>query len=90
MPFVWRLSITGPAPIPALATRTGGGIKIPTQQLDLWVQPQLANQEMHTTRTAGTPYWEGTVAISGTAGQETLTGVGYVELTGYAGRLRLY
>ncbi len=65
-------------------------LKIPTQQLDLWVQPQLADQEMHTTRTAGTPYWEGAVAISGTARQETITGVGYVELTGYAGRLRLY
>ncbi len=29
-------------------------------------------------------YWEGAVRVEGTAGGESVTGEGYVELTGYA------
>ncbi len=46
----------------------------------LLLQPQLADQELWFPGTQGLPaYWEGAVTVSGSA-----TGVGYVELTGYA------
>lgn len=33
-------------------------------------------------------YWEGAVQIAGEKGGDTVTGVGYAELTGYAGSLQ--
>ena len=51
--------------------------------LDLTVTPQLADQEMRTPETTGVTYWEGSVSVSGANRGEPLTGVGYVELTGY-------
>jgi predicted secreted hydrolase len=29
-------------------------------------------------------YWEGSVSVSGTAGDRPIAGVGYLEMTGYA------
>lgn len=49
-------------------------LSLPSEQLELTITPQVANQELPLT----IRYWEGTVAISGSA-----TGYGYVELTGY-------
>ncbi|MFD3165039.1 lipocalin-like domain-containing protein [Herpetosiphon sp. NSE202] len=49
-------------------------LSLPSEQLELSITPQVANQEMPLT----IRYWEGSVAISGNA-----TGFGYVELTGY-------
>ncbi len=53
----------------------------------LVVQPQLVDQELWFPSASGAPevaaamaYWEGAVTVSGDR-----TGVGYVELTGYAG-----
>jgi predicted secreted hydrolase len=48
----------------------------------LHLRPQLVDQELWFPGVDGhaaMPYWEGAVAISGDR-----TGVGYVELTGYA------
>lgn len=53
-------------------------VTVPTEAIDLTIQPKLANQELNLTFT----YWEGAVKISGSA-----TGSGYVELTGYAGSM---
>ncbi|HAA03977.1 MAG TPA: carotenoid 1,2-hydratase [Syntrophobacteraceae bacterium] len=64
-------------------------VRIPEFQLDLLVIPALDNQEMVTTRSAGTTYWEGAVTVTGTNGSDGISGVGYVELTGYAGPMRL-
>jgi predicted secreted hydrolase len=44
------------------------------------VVPRVADQEMRTSFT----YWEGAVAVSGTASGHPVSGQGYVELTGYA------
>jgi predicted secreted hydrolase len=52
---------------------------VPAQQLDLEIIPLLADQELQTT----VRYWEGSVAIRGSAGKDKLSGHGYVELTGY-------
>jgi predicted secreted hydrolase len=55
-------------------------LQIPGEQLDLTITPLLADQEL----AVAVVYWEGAVAITGTSGGQSLTGVGYVELTGYA------
>jgi predicted secreted hydrolase len=47
----------------------------------LEVQPVLQDQELYFPGVGGTTYWEGAVTVTGTR-----TGVGYVELTGYADR----
>jgi predicted secreted hydrolase len=64
-------------------------LKIPEYHLDLSVTPALDNQEMLTTRSAGTTYWEGSVTVNGPTGSGDISGVGYVELTGYAGPMRM-
>ena len=58
----------------------------PSLHLDVEVTPLLADQELVTRRSTQVTYWEGAVQVRGTAGSPTLTGQGYVELTGYAER----
>ena len=45
-------------------------------------QPTIDDQELSTRRPAPVTYWEGLVQVSG-----TLAGRGYLELTGYAGKI---
>jgi predicted secreted hydrolase len=52
--------------------------------LTLDVAANLADQEMRTPRSTGVVYWEGSVSVKGARAGEPVTGVGYVELTGYA------
>jgi len=64
-------------------------IKVPQHRLDFAVTPALDNQEMITTGSAGTTYWEGAVTVKTAGGSSGHAGVGYVELTGYAGPMRM-
>ncbi len=48
--------------------------------LDLTLTPKVADQELPVT----VVYWEGAVGLEGTREGKSLTGRGYVELTGYA------
>jgi predicted secreted hydrolase len=48
------------------------------------VEPLMDDQELDARASTGTVYWEGAVRVSGPA---ALHGRGYLELTGYAGRL---
>ncbi len=52
---------------------------IPAQQLDLEITPLLADQELQTS----IRYWEGAVSVRGMAAKQSVSGYGYVELTGY-------
>ena len=52
--------------------------------LDLFIFPNLADQEMLTSESTGVTYWEGSVSIRGTKEATPIQGLGYVELTGYA------
>jgi predicted secreted hydrolase len=52
---------------------------VPSDRLELVVEPLLEDQEMN----ASFVYWEGAVAVSGTADGRPVSGRGYVELTGY-------
>ncbi|MBJ6723965.1 lipocalin-like domain-containing protein [Geomesophilobacter sediminis] len=54
-------------------------LQLPAQRIDLAVVPRIADQEL----TGNFPYWEGAVALLGRDGAPK--GVGYLEMTGYAG-----
>jgi predicted secreted hydrolase len=58
---------------------SGWRIRVPDEGLDLTVRPLLRNQELD----LSVRYWEGAVETEGTKVGETVTGRGYVELTGY-------
>jgi predicted secreted hydrolase len=55
-------------------------VSFPSLELVLYIVPYMADQEL----SVSTTYWEGAVRIIGERGEESLTGAGYVELTGYA------
>ncbi|MBX3329310.1 MAG: lipocalin family protein [Nitrospira sp.] len=57
--------------------------------LVLDVTPLLADQELRTLRSTKVSYWEGAVAVTGTKQGRPVKGQGYVELTGYAERLKM-
>lgn len=59
-------------------------LRVPEAGLDLEVVPALAAQEME----VSFAYWEGAVQVSGTSAGAAVSGVGYVELTGYAGSMQ--
>lgn len=56
--------------------------------LDVEITPLLAEQELITRRSTQVTYWEGAVNVAGTQAGRSLTGQGYVELTGYAERFK--
>jgi predicted secreted hydrolase len=57
-------------------------LEVPSAMLDLEVTPRLAGAEVRAERSTATTYWEGPVAVTGTA-----AGEGSAELTGYAGTM---
>ena len=58
-------------------------IRIPRLKLDLEIHPLVENQEMDTTRTTFTTYWEGAVLVEGEHKHNPVKGCGYMELVGY-------
>lgn len=57
----------------------GWRLRLATENLDLTVMPKVADQEMRLT----VRYWEGAVTVSGRAGDKTISGQGYLEMTRY-------
>jgi len=58
-------------------------IEIPELKIDLEVKTPLASQEL-AGKTAAVPnYWEGAISLNGRRDQQTLGGVGYLEMIGY-------
>jgi predicted secreted hydrolase len=55
-----------------------------SMELDLTIDPNLADQELMTTRSTQVTYWEGSVSVSGRIKGKMVEGAGYVEMTGYA------
>jgi predicted secreted hydrolase len=51
----------------------------PKHSLDIEVAPRVNDQEMKLSQR----YWEGAVTIKGTANGMPISGIGYLELTGY-------
>jgi predicted secreted hydrolase len=62
-------------------------LSVPVAGIVLELAPLVADQELRTGRSTGVTYWEGAVAGSGTAAGIPVAAEGYVELTGYAGRM---
>ena len=53
----------------------------------LRVEPVMDEQELKASNSTGIIYWEGAVAGRGVSAGRQVTCEGYVELTGYAGKL---
>ncbi len=70
------------SPATGAAYPSGWTVTVPGAGLELTVTPLLRDAEMDTRESTGTVYWEGPVAVRGSA-----AGAGYVELTGYAGAM---
>lgn len=62
---------------------------LPAEDLTLDITPAFANQELVTNRSTRVTYWEGAVQISGSVRNKLVGGSGYVEMTGYAGKLTI-
>jgi predicted secreted hydrolase len=74
----WRSPATG-AVYPM-----GWIIVLDEHDIELGIDPVMENQELITLESTGVIYWEGLVTITGMWKGEEVTGLGYVELTGYA------
>ena len=62
-------------------------VKVPDFGLRLDVRPRLDVQEVHAESAIVPAYWEGAVRYTGERMGRPVTGVGYLEMTGYAGKL---
>lgn len=58
---------------------SGWQVAIPRLNIALTVEPLIQDQEM----AVSFVYWEGAITVAGTIADETVQGIGYVELTGY-------
>ncbi len=67
----------------------GWRITVPRLGLDLVVDPEMDDQELVTTSSTGVAYWEGAVRVHGASRGKRASGVGYVEMTGYAAPFKL-
>jgi len=65
------------SPVSAIHYPAAWTIELPKHRLT--VTPKMPDQEVNNS----IRYWEGAVAVRGTSGDGTVTGQGYVELTGY-------
>ena len=61
-------------------------IALPDRDVRLEVAAVVDAQELDTDASTGVTYWEGAVTVTGQVGGRTVTGRGYLEMTGYAGR----
>ncbi len=62
-------------------------VTIPTERIELKIAPEFRDQELITNRSTRVTYWEGAVRVEGTVRNKTVAGSGYVEMTGYAGKV---
>jgi predicted secreted hydrolase len=61
-------------------------VTVPSARIDLDVTAALDAQELHTEHSTGVTYWEGAIDVRGQSTGRAVTGRGYLEMTGYAGR----
>ncbi|GAB4399912.1 MAG: lipocalin-like domain-containing protein [Anaerolineales bacterium] len=58
-------------------------VRVPSLGIELNLQPTLPDQELNVSYA----YWEGAVRLTGQIGATSVSGFGYVEMTGYAGSM---
>jgi len=64
-------------------------VTVPSESIELEILPAFSEQELVTNRSTRVTYWEGAVQIRGNARGKSIGGHGYVEMTGYAGKLTI-
>ncbi len=64
-------------------------VAVPQEGIELAIAPAFPDQELITNRSTRITYWEGAVQINGTTRGKPVSGEGYVEMTGYAGKLNI-
>jgi predicted secreted hydrolase len=64
-------------------------VSIPSENMTLEIVPEFTDQELITNRSTRVTYWEGKVRVAGKIGENSVGGAGYVEMTGYAGKLKI-
>jgi predicted secreted hydrolase len=67
----------------------GWRIEVPGHRAVLTVTPDMADQELRLTKMGALDYWEGACSVEGRVRDASVKGVGYTELTGYAGALKM-
>ena len=60
-------------------------IKIPPLAISLNVKSAIPNQEFVSRSSLGINYWEGLIEVSGIKNDTEVSGLGYLEMTGYGG-----
>ncbi|MHB8068845.1 MAG: lipocalin-like domain-containing protein [Desulfobaccales bacterium] len=65
----------------------GWKLEIPGAGYTLTLTPTLSDQEIRAGEAGAITYWEGQVKVEGQGQRQSVKGLGYVELTGYAGKL---
>ena len=64
-------------------------VTIPSEEAALEIVPFFPEQELDTRKSTRVTYWEGSVEVRGSYKKRPIQGLGYVEMTGYAGRLKV-
>jgi predicted secreted hydrolase len=64
-------------------------VSIPLEELELEITPEFQDQELITNRSTRVTYWEGAARVDGRVRNRTVIGAGYVEMTGYAGKMNI-
>jgi predicted secreted hydrolase len=63
-------------------------VAVPAEAIEIELTPAFPEQELITKRSTRVTYWEGAVDVKGTLRRSPIAGRGYVEMTGYAGKLK--
>jgi predicted secreted hydrolase len=66
---------------------TEWNVSVPSHRIELKVTTPLNDQELSLVHSTGIAYWEGMIDVAGTSGSASVTGSGYLEMTGYHGSL---
>jgi predicted secreted hydrolase len=64
-------------------------IRVPSSGVDLEAEALVGGQELVSRNEFVPSYWEGAIGIEGRSGGRPITGVGYLEMTGYDRAVRL-
>ncbi len=64
-------------------------VEVPAEAVDLEIVPFFPEQELDTRKSTKVTYWEGSARVGGTFKNRPIAGLAYVEMTGYAGKLKV-
>jgi len=64
-------------------------VTIPAEKILLEIRPSFSDQELETRKSTRVTYWEGAAQVEGTYRGKAVAGLSYVEMTGYAGKLKV-